>query len=228
MMIKLLQWDSDFFNKKVGEFELNLLNKEPDNIADFDLVYVKSKNPFNLQLEGFECTLSQSKVVFSKNNLNTIDTLQAEIVSIDNFQVGEELLYDLAYESGKYSRFKLDRNISIEKFRALYQKWIDNSISKTFADDILMYIDEGVVLGLITYKVKEDEAEVGLFGVNESVQGKGIGKLLLAAAEHEIAKRKIKKLKIPTQLDNSQACMFYKKAGYNIIDKTIIKHFWRV
>jgi dTDP-4-amino-4,6-dideoxy-D-galactose acyltransferase len=35
-------------------------------------------------------------------------------------------------------------------------------------------------------------------------------------------------LRIPTQMQNKSACSFYTKLGYNIEEKKIIKHFWRI
>jgi dTDP-4-amino-4,6-dideoxy-D-galactose acyltransferase len=35
-------------------------------------------------------------------------------------------------------------------------------------------------------------------------------------------------LHIPTQLANKAACGFYTKLGYKIIEKLIIKHYWRI
>lgn len=37
----------------------------------------------------------------------------------------------------------------------------------------------------------------------------------------------IYELRIPTQKENVLVCTFYNKNGYQIIEETIIKHYWR-
>jgi dTDP-4-amino-4,6-dideoxy-D-galactose acyltransferase len=134
----------------------------------------------------------------------------------------------LAFESGKFSRFKLDNNFKQHEFEALYKTWVDNSFSKEFADAILVCKEKNIILGFITYKIIEDNAIIGLLGVCDKHQGKGIGRALLVEVENELSNKQIKELRIPTQLQNKQACGFYTKLGYNIIEKTIVKHYWRI
>jgi len=44
MKIKQLQWDSDFFNKKIGELSLNEAVKFPfDLTQDYDLIIIKKR-----------------------------------------------------------------------------------------------------------------------------------------------------------------------------------------
>jgi GNAT superfamily N-acetyltransferase len=134
----------------------------------------------------------------------------------------------LAFVSGKFSRFKRDSNFQQYEFEALYKTWVDNSISKEFADAILLYKVQNTILGFITYKIIEDCATVGLMAVCAEHQSKGIGRKLLEAVENELSNKQIKELSIPTQLQNEQACGFYTKLGYYIIEKTIIKHYWKL
>ncbi|MDO9261367.1 MAG: GNAT family N-acetyltransferase, partial [Flavobacteriaceae bacterium] len=74
----------------------------------------------------------------------------------------------------------------------------------------------------------ENYVTIGLTAVCASYQGKGIGKKLLESVENELSKKHIKELRIPTQLQNKQACKFYKKSGFNIVEETIIKHYWKL
>lgn len=49
MKIKQLQWDSDFFNKKIGELSPNEAIKVPFNLTqDYDLIIIKKKPRFFL------------------------------------------------------------------------------------------------------------------------------------------------------------------------------------
>ncbi len=224
-MINRLVWDSDFFEIEIGDL-IYKNNSITNNSEDFELIYVKNDIDFELEINNFENAFSETKVVFSKN-LNFLETSKKNIFSVNKIDYKVEEIYELAYESGQYSRFYLDDNFKKEKFQELYQKWVDNSISKLFADDLFVYQEDNKTIGFITYKLKNDIATIGLIAVSPNYQGKGIGGKLLNYLEDILFQNDIKTLFIPTQENNLAACNFYKKQGYSINEKTIIKHYWK-
>lgn len=226
MEIKKLDWDSDFFNIKVGEINY-YKNLQEENSADYDLIYVLSNEDFQLKLDHFENSFSETKVNFVKTLEANTDTSKF-IFEFDKVTIDKEQLYLLAYESGKNSRFLLDAKFGGNHFKKLYQTWIDNSINKKFADGVLVYFEENILKGFVTYKINNDTASVGLIAVDNNYQGKGIGAKLVQNLEHLLYQKKIKQLTIPTQLSNIQACSFYQKQGYSIKHKTFIKHYWKI
>ena len=229
MKIKPLIWDSDFLNKNVGEVYIDEFeNININNANNFDLIYVKSKanKPFNIK--GFGNTFSENKVTFSKPIQDSKKQLSSFIKSVFEIDYNINQLYELALESGKYSRFKLDKNFSIETFEAFFKLWIDNSLNKEFSDDVLVYFEENQIYGFVTYKVDSDIAIVGLFGVNKIAQGKGLGTKLLQKLESKLSNKGVVKINIPTQLENTQACKFYSKLGYTIEEDVVIKHYWKL
>ncbi len=224
-MINKLDWDSDFFEIEVGEL-IYENNSNVENSNDFGLLYIKSNQQFNVEINGFVNNFHETKIVFSKNiiqnNLNSTN-----IISINQIDFNVTEIYDLAYESGKYSRFFLDKNFKKNKFLELYQKWVDNSISGQFANDVLIYQERNQIMGFVTYKTKNNEATIGLIAVSPNHQGKGIGGKLLHFVENELFQKNIKTLLIPTQENNLAACNFYKKQGYQVHEITFIKHYWK-
>lgn len=225
-MIEEKKWDSDFFNLKIGEVNFSDC-KVASNFSDFDLLYVVSQNDFDLVLNGFENSFSEQKVNFYKE-LSEIFQTDECVFSHTEIEYDIQEVYQLAFESGKHSRFLLDKNFGIEKFKDLYRLWIDNSISKTFADDVLLYKNREKITGLLTYKVKKENAIVGLIAVSGEYQGKGIGGILLKHLETILYRKEITSLIIPTQFENKQACHFYNKQGYSIFESTHIKHYWKI
>lgn len=228
MKVKVLAWDSHFFNKKIGVIEGGEEIGIFSDIESFDLLYVKQIVDKFIEIDNFKPTYTETKVVFSKSMSKNNYPLNNFIFSAFNTIENKKQIYKLAFESGKYSRFKLDDNFDQLEFEALYKTWVDNSFAKEFSDAILVYKEKNSILGFITYKVLEDYAIIGLLGVCDKHQGKGIGCALLNAVESELSNKQIKELRIPTQLQNKQACGFYVKSGYNIIEKTIIKHYWKL
>ncbi len=216
MTIKYLKWDSDFFNKRVGELFIDNANFNINSIDNFDLLYLKSPIDVSINSDRFRNTFIENKIVFSKNILGSKKDRNTEIKSVHDVDFDLNELYELAFESGKFSRYKLDKNFGRKTFIKLYKIWIDNSVNKTFADDILVYKEHGKIHGLITYKVKEGFAKVGLFGINPKMQGNGIGTKLIDNLEYKLYNQGVAKISIPTQLINVKACSFYYKLGYEV------------
>jgi dTDP-4-amino-4,6-dideoxy-D-galactose acyltransferase len=228
MEVKILDWDSEFFDRKVGEIAIDDEASAFDIEKNYDVLYVKSAHDFNISIDGYKPLFEETKVVFAKR-LRVEDNPRNSFIFSDSeidFSIDE--VYDLAYESGKFSRFKRDENFGEEAFRKLYKTWTDNSLNRKFADDVLLYVEDKTVKGFITYKVDRDFATVGLIAVSPKFQGKGIGSKLIAEAESRLAKKGVSELRIPTQLANEAACSFYQKLGYSIIETTNIKHYWKI
>lgn len=226
MIIKYLDWDSSFFNKKIGLLDLSNDCKFSEIQNDYDLIYVISKEEIAVAIPNFKQSYSENKIVFSKKIVQNRESADANIFSELNGSPKKEI-YDLAFESGKFSRFNLDLNFSPTEFEKLYKKWVDNSYTKEFADGVLIYKEQNTILGFVTYKAWDGYAAIGLIAVCPKHQGKGIGKKLIQSVENELVNIGVDELRIPTQLQNEMACLFYKGLGYDIIEKKCIKHFWR-
>lgn len=228
MKIKNLEWDSRFFQKKIGLIEGGEEIKSFSDIETFELLYVKQNEDKYIEIDNFIQTYIETKVIFSKKTSQNNLAPNSFIFSAVNTIIEKEQIYKLALESGKFSRFKLDDKFEDHEFEALYKTWVDNSFSKEFANAILVYKEKNIIRGFITYKIMHGYATIGLLAVCNENQGKGIGSKLLEAVENELNNMQIKELRIPTQLQNEQACFFYTKLGYRIIVKTIIKHYWKL
>jgi len=227
MVIKYLEWDSSFFNKKIGLLDLSQNQKYFEVENDYDLIYVVSDLEIVNNLTNYEQTHSETKVVFSKILAKEDKLVYDAIVSVLN-SPPKESIYQLAFESGKFSRFNLDVNFTNSEFKQLYKKWVDNSYSREFADDILVYENLNESIGFVTFKIFENYATIGLIAVSPLYQGKGIGRKLLEAVESKLVVLGVDELKIPTQLQNKIACEFYNKMGYKIIEEKKLKHYWKL
>ena len=91
---------------------------------------------------------------------------------------------------------------------------------------MLVYQENKQTLGFVTYKIEKDFATIGLVAVDSFSQGKGIGGKLIDAVENKLISNGVFKLIIPTQLENTNACNFYKKLNYKVHETTAIKHYW--
>lgn len=227
MTINFLNWDSIFFKKTIGELHFSF-ETPLANTSDFDLLYVKGHPGPGPLLDGFIKTYEETRIVFSKK-IEKIPPLEPEpaIISGIKNSVSDKLsLYTLAFISGQESRFKNDPRFSKSEFQDLYKAWINNSFSRTIADDIFLYYSDGRICGLVTYIKRGNLAKVGLFAVSKQDQGKGIGTKLLNRVVQAVGSTAME-LVVETQEHNREACRFYSRYGFNITRKESLKHFWR-
>jgi len=240
--IKKLEWDSGFFGFGVGKLELtNAIIPLAERIQnEMDERKVKLLYLFYDQKEGVSVSekenfiqsvsgsLVDTKVVFSKPiQQDTKCQFPSGIIEYKGASATREL-YELALQSGSWSRFKLDPNLPPDAYERLYRLWMDNSINGLMADK--MYIsddDYGKIKAMITLRLNLEEASVGLIAVDETRRGMGLGIKLMQAVEWFSWVEKKQKITVATQLNNLGACEFYRKNGYDEESRTEVYHCWR-
>lgn len=215
---KLLEWDSNFFDLKVGLIEIDA----PEQVnhidpLDFDVIYVFSSISLDqaLMLEPVDV-----KIIYTK----TQNQLQPENNNIEIYQ-GElnEELRTLALESGAYSRFKIDPKLK-HQFEDLYFEWIKNSVEGDFADFVCIQKSEDQIVGFSTLKKKGNFYDIGLIAVDANNRGTGIGAKLMHKMESIAGSTS--EIRVATQQQNEAACDFYSKLGYQVYSTTYIYHLW--
>lgn len=221
-----LDWDSNFFGFKVAIIKVGLGNDrqiEEEIIRLLNigsrLIYINSHRPLNLsKFRALLADIKRSYVLSApqyKNTENHIITVTGDSTS----------LYDLAYQAGEYSRYKVDPNIGEAEFKRLYRTWIDNSINNGFADYVLATIDKGHPIGLITAKKRQQELSVGLFATDKEYRGQGIGSGLFQEIINIASKQNLA-VEVTTQADNKTACAFYEHKGFEIASEEYVYHVW--
>lgn len=220
-----LEWDSDFFKLKVGkcnfnEFDdLNLIKKEAKN-ESYNLVYLFSKKP----IENIN-DVSYKSIDYEKDLLLSHNIIFHNIQAFRGNELKDDLL-ELAIESGKFSRFKLDEKFPKNSFSNLYSLWIERSVKKEIADEVLVYIENKHILGMITYKLNDHICRIGLIAVSSLSANKGIGSLLIKYLENKMLLIGISKIRVSTQFENSVACHFYERNGYKMFENLNVYHLW--
>lgn len=233
MSLTQLSWDSKFFGYKIGKIELRDLDAGgiEREVAwakqhGFALLYLfgEARVPLSsLWLEENRCRHVDTRVTYEKSGL----AHKEGFVSTVRREPAEDgQLYELAYESGKYSRFNLDPQFGKESFQRLYRAWVDNSVFGALADDILVYREGSRLGGFCTVKYRKDKATIGLIAVSPDQQGKGVGRDLWDAVEARAAQQGCESISVATQLANAGACRFYEKMGMKIVESTDTYHLW--
>jgi len=221
-MIEFLEWDSSFFSMKIGKVflneNINLLEKE----NDYDLIYLYSDR------DDLPFPLVDEKVTFEIENLNNITVCTDDNIQLFNEDDNYSELLNLSFQSGEYSRFKNDKNFKNGEYEKLYKEWIDKSISKEIAREILVYKINNKIAGFTTLGVKNDISEIGLVGVDKNYRGKGIGISLINTTINKAKFYGSNSIQVVTQLNNLPAVNLYSKAGFKIKNIKYIYHIWKL
>ena len=217
--IRTLEWDSCFFNKKIGLLSVSDTDKIDKEVIlskmiSFDVVQIKIPSMYyflaqDLKEIGFQYI--EGEVSFScPVSEKSPSSFKFEIAKIDDFQN----LCKITAGSFKYSRFKEPyfSHMQREKF---YCQWIKNAILGVYDDMCLVLKDEDdCILGYVTLKHLFDGAKIGLLCVSPKFLGMGIGTRLINLSKDSLLERKIGTLYVATQLSNIEAQKLYKKNNF--------------
>ncbi len=232
-MIEYLEWDSNFLGFKVGS--ISQLNTET---LEQELENAKSENYKLIYLfAATDCFVPEDFLQKYNGKLVDRKVLYVHELSdraIDNYdqtklytspELSDDLL-QLAYESGKYSRFKLDNNFAPIVFTNMYKLWIENSVKGQIADRIYVVEQDNKITAMVSLKEKSEALHISLIATAFESQGKGYGKQLINRTKQTAIELGLKNIEVPTQYDNMQACRFYEACGFEKRQVTNIYHFW--
>lgn len=234
-MIQHLEWDSNFFRKKISTISVKS-NTSPKNIIAYlnalfhngcDCVYLKIPKKRN-NLVKF-CTqqkyfLADSKIILQKDTLNAKKTDKTITTHFTKKHLPQ--LFEISDEISRKSRFYKDP-IFRPYAKKLYRQWVENAIYHQYAEKYFITLENGISTGLITLKCKNNKLIIDLFGVHKDYRRRGIGTSLLNAAESWALEGKFKTVYVPTQKDNKTAVLVYQKNGFSYFEEVIIYHIWR-
>jgi dTDP-4-amino-4,6-dideoxy-D-galactose acyltransferase len=233
MNIKFLDWDSNFFGKKIGSIDLtpNFWD-ELDHIfkmgkdGHFELVYgfLNVKDKQTMIHESLKNDYQTTNVIYRKKLSNNLAIMDAHIRIADPISDASSLK-DMALQAGHSSRFVKDLQLGLNAGQKLYDTWIENSLNKNIAHEVLVYDKDGIS-GFITLKYNDNHTEVGLIAVDARFRNQNIGSKLLEAAEVYGQQHQCEYIKVGTQIENANACRFYERNHFVSESYSQIYHFW--
>lgn len=228
-MVQTLQWDSDFFALKIGRVNIHsnefgdLYKRVCAREKSHDLVYVFANQA--LVQTPDNVTLVDIKTIYAKS-LSVLPVVSEEITTYTDCIPNDDL-YHLALVSGKHSRYKLDQQLPDGSYERLYKRWIEQSTNGNMADKVLVHKSGDIIDGMLTIRIQDNVASIGLIAVDENTQDRGIGTKLIHAVEHFLlSETSVRYLDVATQWENVGARCFYEKCGFAVESKTYIYHWW--
>ena len=235
---RILDWDTDFFGFKVAFLtltnpDIHQLKKTIDCLRqnDVKLAYWSSQNitpdiKYNIeQMNGY---LVDKKTTFTlkTENVERGKCIQYDILEPYCSTINRPELEALAIHCGKYSRFAIDPKIPYKKFMELYTIWINRSIKKEIADEVFVIREQGKTVGVVTVSGKGEKGYINLIAVDENMNGKGYGEILVRGAQHWFITQGYNVSQVVTQWENIPACNLYRKCGYSLEKIDFFYHLW--
>lgn len=236
----LLQWDSDFFGYPVARVQAAVT---PDDLPAVQAELIQyqirlaywSVRPEDTVVQGclarLGAQLVDKKTTFVKT-LNHEPPKGAATAAVSEY-TAETLspeLRVLAIQAGLFSRFQVDPRIGYDKFVELYTLWMEKSVRRELAEDVLVVCDNDKpnqpVIGVATVGQKAGVGDIGLVAVAEHYRGQGIASALMQACDQWFYYHHYTKTQVVTQGDNAAACKLYGKAGYTIGQVEWLYHYW--
>lgn len=210
---KIIQLGQEQVSSLIAELQKNKVRYATYRVpsTDIALLHELEKNMFCLVdiLVSLQTSIREMTVITDSH------IVDASISDIRELKQIASLIF-------QFSRFHNDPLIPNEKANELFALWIENSVQKKAADDVLVYKDKGRILGFITL---QKTGHIPLIGVAPQAQGIGIAQKLLLAALHTFKKRHTYSIHIETQLQNLPAVRSYLTAGFKLT-KSHITYRW--
>ena len=173
-MIQFLEWDSSFFEKKIGRFECDLLTMikldtfiKEKSTQNYDLVYLFTNNiekEVDNYLKKADNHVMDHKVTYAINGEFQASP-ESDFIEPYKGSLTNDLL-NLALLSGHESRFKKDSLLN-PKFNLLYTQWIEESLSGQLADRVFVAKNAKRMTGFVT--VKKNWSSPQLIGQSSSI-----------------------------------------------------------
>jgi len=225
-----LEWDSNFFGFSVANFEGVINNKTLEKIylENIDLVYYSSQSLLNDKFKEnifYNIQLVDSKVAL-KRILSDDKEMHPNVSLYDGLEANDQLIY-LAQHAGGHTRFNKDPNISDKKYKELFTIWIERSVKREIADYILVYKDNGQIVGFAVIDLRLSGPYVSLLAVDFKYEGKGVAFALMRSIEKILSDKGFTEVHGATQLDNRKALIVYERYGLVRQPVNYVYHFWR-
>lgn len=232
--MNLLEWDSEFLGIRVASHAMqsmdhetysslkNEMDKQGIVLCYLESGYLLSK----MDLISFNISTHSEIILFTKTRLTFKKELKHKIAVFQKEEIISERFYKIVFEAGHKSRFKKDSKFVKNEFERLYRLWIERSVERIIADEVLVVKINGDVVGMVTFNISNEILTIGLIGVDPDFRGQNIGASLMFAVENYAIEHKVSKINVSTQGDNYGAINFYNKNQYSIESTKFIYHLW--
>ena len=231
---QILEWDSQFFRKRIARLQGSLLTAETIQQAEtwcreqgVDCLYFLSSadDPQTIRLvEEHDFHFVDVRLTFEHFPNKQVDFPAHPAIRLVK-PTDLEQLKQIARGSYRVTRFYFDQNFNPAEADRLYEAWIEKSCSG-YAQAVLVYAEEERVLGFVSCHLEGAHGQIGLVGVAETARGKGVG---VAAVQHSLnwfAGQGVTTVEVFTQGRNIAAQRLYQRCGFLTEKMELWYHRW--
>lgn len=237
-LCQYLPWDAEIFGRRIARVTQTRLNIEEMNqilawcaANAIDCLYflAESNDPDTVKLvERHGFNLVDVRITFERQ--------LAEVAALGNPILPHNIrlstpadipfLKPIAKVSYRNARFYYDAHFPTAQCDAMHEAWIENSC-RGYAAAVLVADCENRPVGYITCHLPEPlTGNIGLVGVSSAAQGRGLGKILVAAALQWFAAQGVNSVTVVTQGRNLKAQRLYQKCGFLTNAVQLFYHRW--
>lgn len=232
---RVLAWDSAFFKKSIGVVRVPRL--APDQLVELMANLDRSRlDCVYLELDVAELPLlspllRQARIADIRVELSAdvrefvrapVDHPVEGIVEWSAADRGAAI--ELAEQLSAWSRFASDPLLATFAV-SLYREWIRHAFVGTHGT--LVCRADAEIVGLLTYQMDKEPAQIELLAVKDGHRGKGIGVALTRAFLTKAQAAGRRHAAVRTQLRNIGAIRAYERAGFRVRECTVVLHRWR-
>jgi len=237
-LIRKLDWDTDFFGYNVAFLScLHLTENIYKNISLF-----VEENKIRLIEYLCNCHDSRSVEIAEKSGFSFVDiriTFIKHLVSSQPYQLPGGIEFRKSTEqdilalekiaNGIYtkSRYFFDKRFEEKKVIEFYLSWVRKAVRGEFDDECWCLTENNEPFAFCTVRyVKNGTAQIGLLGMSNLYQGRGLGKALLKSVFEVLLKKNISWVTVATQGRNYPAQNLYQSVGFITKETQLWYHKW--
>jgi dTDP-4-amino-4,6-dideoxy-D-galactose acyltransferase len=233
-----LAWDTEFFGRRIGRVEARRISEADlpaitDWIAEeriectyfladsSDPATVHAAETGGFRLVGIRVELERSLPAGGPPAAGIGSATLREVRESDR-----AALIAIASVSHEDTRFYADPGFPRERAAALYARWVERSCFEGFSGAAFVADLAGHAVGYITVSVGAHGGIIDLLGVDASLRGHGLGRLLIRRALDWFAEQGRSTASVATQGRNIAAQRFYQNSGFRTSQVHLWYHRW--
>ncbi len=233
-----LDWDSEFFGRRIARVNASRITDE--SITDID-AWCSAHRIECLYLLADSADPPTTKLA-QENGFRfvdvrvTLDVRSTKACGSGDIATGDAVrrateadiaaLKAIARRNHRDTRFYYDGNFPMRRCDELYETWIEKSY-RGWAENVLVAAKQGEIEGYISCHVRTAViGQIGLVGVAEKAQARGVGTELVAKALRWFSEQGIEVVSVVTQGRNVPAQRLYQKCGFATRSVELWFHRW--
>lgn len=128
---------------------------------------------------------------------------------------------------GYFGHYHADPHLDRAACDQVYQSWARRSCTREAADEVLIGVENGAILGFATIRLNDpEEGEGVLFGVAPQAQGRGLYRSMMVGAMDWLRARSATRMIVSTQITNIAVQKVWVRLGFEPYRSYYTLHRW--